>query len=61
MTLARRNRQIPLVFTIPSANAQRDVRYGFYPTLFSENIFVAMIALLFMVVWSGAKMTGTET
>ncbi|MEO7053865.1 MAG: hypothetical protein ABI191_02735 [Rhizomicrobium sp.] len=32
-----------------------------YPIIFSENIFVATIDLLFMVLWSGVKMTDTET
>ncbi len=32
-----------------------------YLTSFSENIFVAVTDLAFMVLWSGEKMTGTET
>lgn len=61
VALTRGNRQIPRLFGIKAGIIQMDVRHGIYPTIFSENIFVAMIALAFKLLWSGAKMTGTET
>lgn len=50
-----------LAFAAKAAFTQSDVWLAIYPIIFSENISVAVIALAFKLLWSGVKMTGTET